>query len=67
MGLIVTDPWAREGPLVAALYAEARAVAEGLGLREVRARTRGHETHLREAGYRRWRGGWWLDVTDAAG
>ena len=67
LGLIVTDPWAGEEPLVSALYAEAREVAEELGLREVRARTRGHEVHLHEAGYRRWKGGWRLDVTDAAG
>jgi hypothetical protein len=67
LGLIVTDPWAAEGPLVSALYAEARAVAEELGLREVRVRTREHQTHLREAGYRRWKGGWRLDMTAAAG
>ena len=67
LGLIVTDPWAAEGPLVSALYAEARAVAEELGLREVGVRTREHQTHLREAGYRRWKGGWRLDMTAAAG
>lgn len=67
LGLLVTDPWAGEGPLVAALYAEARAIAVGLGLREIRARTRRHQTHLRAAGYRRRRGGWWLGVSDTAG
>lgn len=63
LGLLVTDPWAEEHSVVVALYSGARAVAEGLGLREVRAETRSHETHLREAGYRRWRGGWRLDVS----
>jgi len=66
LGLLVIDPWAGEGPVVAALYTEARAIAEGLGLREVWARICKHETHLREAGYRRWIGGWWLDVSDMA-
>lgn len=64
LGLLVTDPWAGEGPSVAALYAEAGTMAQGLGLRKVRARSRGHETLLREAGYRRYRGGWRLDATD---
>jgi hypothetical protein len=67
LGLLVTDPWIGEAPVVATLYAKARAVAEGRGLREVRTRTRGHETQLREAGYRRLRGGWRLDVSDDAG
>jgi hypothetical protein len=58
LGLLITDPWADEFALAVALYSEARAVAEGLGLRGVRAQTRAHETYLREAGYRRWRGGW---------
>ncbi len=67
LGLLVTDPWVGEGQVVATLYAEARAVAERRGLREVRARICSNETHLREAGYRRWRGGWRLDVPEAAG
>ena len=58
LGLLVTDPWAEEGSLAVALYAGARAMARGLGLREVRARTRRHQRHLREAGYRA-RGGVW--------
>ena len=67
LGLLITDPWADEHSVAVALYSGARAIAEGLGLREVRAQPRGHETHLREAGYRRWGGGWRLDVCDAAG
>ena len=63
VGLLVTDPWTGEAPVVATLYAKARAVAEERGLREVRARTRGHETQLREAGYRRLRGGWTCPTT----
>ncbi|MDQ3636801.1 MAG: hypothetical protein M3426_02230 [Actinomycetota bacterium] len=58
LGLLVTDPWAEEGSLAVALYAGARATARGLGLREVRARTRRHESHLCEAGYSRFVGGW---------
>lgn len=67
LGLLITDPWAEEHSVAVALYSGARAIAEGLGLREVRARTRGHEMCLREAGYRRWGGGWRLGVCDAAG
>lgn len=59
LGLLVTDPWAEEGSLAVALYVGARAIARGLGLREVRARTRRHEKHLCEAGYSRFAGGWW--------
>ena len=58
LGLLITDPWADEHSVAVALYSGARAIAGGLGLREVRAQTRGHETYLREAGYRGWRGGW---------
>jgi hypothetical protein len=62
LGLLVTDPWAKEHSLAVALYAGARVIAHGLGLREIQARTRQNETHPREAGYRRWRGGWRLGV-----
>ena len=58
LGLLVTDPWAEKGPLAVALYAGARAIARGLGLREVRARARRHEKHASEAGYNRFAGGW---------
>ena len=58
LGLLVTDPWAEEHSLAVALYAWARTMARELGLREVRARTRRHESHLCEAGYSRFVGGW---------
>lgn len=58
LGLLITDPWAEEHSVALALYSGARAIAEGFELREVRVQTRLHETYLREAGYRRWRGGW---------
>jgi hypothetical protein len=66
LGLLVTDPWAEEHSVAVALYAGARVIARGLGLREIRARTRQHETHPREVGYRRWGGGWRVDVASAA-
>ena len=58
LGLLVTDPWAEEHPLATALYVGARAVARRSGLHEVRARTRRHQRHLREAGYRKCGGTW---------
>lgn len=67
LGLLVTDPWAEEHPLAVALYAGARVVARGLGLREIRARTRQEETHPGDAGYRRCRGGWRLYLAGARG
>jgi hypothetical protein len=58
LGLLVTDPRTEEHPLAVALYVGARAIARRAGLHEVRAQTRRHQRHLREAGYRR-RGGAW--------
>lgn len=58
LGLLVADPWAEEHSVAVTLYSGARAIAEGLGLREVRAQPCGYEPYLRKAGYRRWRGGW---------
>jgi hypothetical protein len=65
LGLLVTDPCADERSLAVALYAGARVMARDLDLREVRARTRQYEMHLREAGYRRCSGGWRLEMTDS--
>ncbi|MGH3088808.1 MAG: hypothetical protein ACRDSJ_15995 [Rubrobacteraceae bacterium] len=62
LGLLVTAAWAEERPLAVGLYAGARVMARGLGLREVRARARGRETHPRAAGFRRRGGKWWADV-----
>ncbi len=58
LGLLVTDPRTEEHPLAVALYVGARAIARRSGLHEVRAQTRRHQRHLREAGYRG-RGGAW--------
>jgi hypothetical protein len=66
LGLLVTDPWAEEHTVAVALYAGARVMARALGTREVRARTRRHETYPRDAGYRRCSGGWRLEITGAA-
>ncbi len=66
LGLLVTDPWAEEHSLAVTLYAGARVMAHEFGLREIQARTRQNETHPREAGYRRWRGGWRLELAGAA-
>ena len=54
LGLLIAEPWAEEDGLTAALYAGARNMARGLGVREIRAHTSRHQTHLREAGYPRW-------------
>jgi hypothetical protein len=58
LGLLVTDPRAEEQPLAVALYVGARSMARRFGLHEVRAQTRRHQRHLREAGYRRCGGAW---------
>ena len=58
LGLLVTDPWTEEEPLAVALYVGARAVARRSGFHEIRAQTRRHQRHLREAGYRRRAGAW---------
>jgi hypothetical protein len=66
LGLLVTDPWVDEHSLAIALYTGARIMAHEFGLREIQARTRQNEIYPREVGYRRWRGGWRLDVAGAA-
>lgn len=69
LGLLVTDPWSGRGSfgerrLAVALYAGARGLALELGAREILAKTdRAGAGYLREAGYRRWGGGWRLDTT----
>jgi hypothetical protein len=65
LGLLVAGPSADEGSVAVDLYTGARVMARGLGLRMIQARTRQDETYPREAGYRRWREGWQLDVTGA--
>ncbi len=66
LGLLVTDPWAEERPLAVALYAGVREMALEMGVKEIRARTDRHSDYLREAGYRRRRGGWHLEVRRTA-
>jgi hypothetical protein len=62
LGLPVTDPWAEERPLAVALYAGVREMALEMGVREIRARADRYSDYLREAGYRRRRGGWHMEV-----
>jgi hypothetical protein len=66
LGLLVTDPWAEERPLAVALYAGVREMALEMGVKEIRARTDRRSDYLREAGYRRRRGGWQLEVRRTA-
>ena len=65
LGLLVSDPWARERPLAVALYEGAGALARETGAREVRARpVLRADDYPHEAGYRRrYPGGWYLDAT----
>ena len=63
LGLLVVDPWAGEERLARALYRGARELASEMGAKEIRARSELCSDHPREAGYRRWRGDWHLDVT----
>jgi hypothetical protein len=65
LGLLVAEPRAEEGAVAVDLYTGARVLARALGLREIRARTRRDEAYPRQAGYRRWREGWQLDLTGA--
>jgi hypothetical protein len=62
LGLLVTDPWAEERSLAVALYAGAREMALEMGVKEIRARADLYSGYPREAGYRRQRGGWHLEV-----
>ncbi len=65
LGLLVSDPWAKERPLAVALYAGAGELAREMGARDVLARSVLHaEYYPHEAGYRRRHpGGWHLDPT----
>jgi hypothetical protein len=65
LGLLVAEPRAEESTVAVDLYIGARVMARGLGLREIRARTRRDEMYPLEAGYRRWGEGWKLDLTGA--
>jgi hypothetical protein len=62
LGLLVADPWAGERRLAVALYAGARRLA--LGASDVVAKIDWRRAnYLYEAGYRRWRGGWRMDLS----
>ncbi|MGI8911991.1 MAG: hypothetical protein ACR2JR_15805 [Rubrobacteraceae bacterium] len=65
LGLLVSDPWAKERPLAVALYAGAVELAREMGVGEILARSVLHaDDYPHEAGYR-WLvpGGWYLDAT----
>jgi hypothetical protein len=62
LGLLVTDPWAEERSLAVALYAGVREMALEMGVKEIGARADLYSDYPREAGYRRQRGGWHLEV-----
>jgi hypothetical protein len=64
LGLLVTDPWAEERPLVGALYAGAGELAWDMGVTEIVARPFPYVgDYPREAGYRRLgRREWRLDA-----
>ncbi len=62
LGLPVADPWAEERSPAVALYAGVREMALEMGVKEIRARADRYSDYPREAGYRRQRGGWHLEV-----
>jgi len=63
LGLLIDDPGAGERPLAVALYAGAGELAREMGVKEIIARPYRHGDYSYEAGYRRVRGGWRLDMT----
>jgi hypothetical protein len=63
LGLLVADPWAGERRLAVALYAGAGELAREMGVEEIVARPYRYGDYSYEAGYRRVRGGWRLDMT----
>ncbi len=62
LGLPVADPWAEERPLAVALYAGVRELALEMGVKEIRALADRYSEYPRQAGYRRRRGAWHLEV-----
>jgi hypothetical protein len=66
LGLLVVDPWVEERPLAAALYTGALELAREIGIGEVLAWPTPYADYPCQAGYRRWRRGWWLNTTQAA-
>ncbi len=66
LGLLVADPWAEERSLAVALYAGVRELALEMGVKEIRALADRYSEYPRQAGYRRRRGGWHLEVRRTA-
>ena len=62
LGLLVTDPWAEERSLAVALYVGVRELALEMGVKEIRALADRYSEYPRQAGYRRRRGAWHLEV-----
>ncbi len=62
LGKLVVDPWQGERRLAWTLYAGARRLGREMGVRRVVAERLPHADYPREAGYRRWRRAWRLDV-----
>ncbi len=62
LGLLVADPWAEERSLAVALYVGVRELALEMGVKEIRALADRYSEYPREAGYRRRRGAWHLEV-----
>jgi hypothetical protein len=61
LGVLAVDPWERERPLARALYAGAHALAQSMGIKEVRAQSTVCGGYPYDVGYR-WRGcGWMLE------
>lgn len=63
LGKLIVDPWHGERRLAWALYAGARSLGREMGVREILAAGMPHADYPREAGYRRWRRIWRLNVT----
>jgi hypothetical protein len=62
LGLLVTDPWAEERSLAAALYTGAAELAREMGVAKVVAWPVPYADYPYAAGYRRWARGWWMDA-----
>ncbi len=65
LGAFVADLRVGEREFAVAVYCGARRLAKELGIGEIRADALRYGGYPREAGYRRWIGGWRLDVAKA--
>lgn len=65
LGAFAADLRVGEREFAVAVYCGARKLAKELGIGEVRADALRYGSYPREAGYRRWIGGWRLDVARA--